>query len=264
MPGINGSGGDRRGSPLRNNLIDERSAEDWGERAERGFLASGIDPGDQKGCKNHYIDLLQKKALEEMLNLKGDEVVLDFGCGSGRISYWIAPRVRKVLGLEVTPEMLSLAEKHRSAQNVEFVLYDGDRFPSLSSMVDLVLSVGVLQIFRKEALTDKVSGLCSFLRPGGRMLLIEQVSDDPKVNRPCLNEYLLSFREAGLSIVQSYPIREGRWWPLYLIRYGIIPNRFLGRIAGYELRRLRHGGGSFTYYRDYLFALMKPGQGKRH
>ena len=76
--------------------------ENWGKRAGRGFLASGIDPGDSRGHKNCYIDLLQKMALEEMLDLNGDEIVLDFGCGSGRISYWIAPMVKSVLGLEVT------------------------------------------------------------------------------------------------------------------------------------------------------------------
>jgi len=77
----------------------------------KGFLASGIDPGDRKGYKNYYIDLLQKAALQEVLKLNGDEVVLDFGCGSGRFSYWIAPKVKKGSGLEITREMIDLAEK---------------------------------------------------------------------------------------------------------------------------------------------------------
>ena len=68
-------------------------------------------------------------ALEEVLELKGDEIVLDFGCGSGRLSYWIAPRVKKVVGLEISPEMIELAEKHRTAENAEFMVYDGLHFP---------------------------------------------------------------------------------------------------------------------------------------
>ena len=74
---------------------------DWGRRAEKGILASGIDPADRRGHKNDYIDLLQKMALEEVVELKGDESVLDFGCGSGRMAYWIAPKVKRVIGLEV-------------------------------------------------------------------------------------------------------------------------------------------------------------------
>ena len=91
---------------------------DWSRRAKKGFLASGIDPADRKGHKNHYIDLLQKMALGEVLELKGSEIALDFGCGSGRFSYWLGPRVRKVVGLEITPEMIELAEKNRTVENV--------------------------------------------------------------------------------------------------------------------------------------------------
>jgi SAM-dependent methyltransferase len=116
--------------------------EDWGRRAQKGFLASGIDPGDRRGHKNNYIDLLQKTALEEVLDLKGDEIVLDFGCGSGRMSYWIAPRVKRVLGLEVTSEMIDLAELNRASENVEFRLYDGAHFPVFPDPFDLILSVG--------------------------------------------------------------------------------------------------------------------------
>jgi cyclopropane fatty-acyl-phospholipid synthase-like methyltransferase len=83
---------------------------------------------------------LQKAALEEVLELKGDEIALDFGCGSGRFSYWIAPRVKKVVGLEVTTEMIELAEKHRTSENVEFILYDGFHFPVFPYFFDLILS----------------------------------------------------------------------------------------------------------------------------
>src|SRR4030043_1265372 len=121
---------------------------DWSQRAEEGFLASGIDPADRKGHKNYYIDLLQKMALEEVLDLKGDEVVLDFGCGSGRFSYWIAPRVKKVVGLEITPEMVELAERNRDVEKVEFMVYDGIHFHVFSFPFDLILSVGVLQTMR--------------------------------------------------------------------------------------------------------------------
>ena len=157
---------------------------DWGKRAQKGFLGSGIDPADRKGHKNYYIDLLQKIALEEVLELKGSEVVLDFGCGSGRISYWIAPRVKKVVGLEITPEMIDLAERNRTARNVEFVLYDGVHFPIFPYPFDLILSVGVLQIMKGELLKNTLSSLAQYLKKDGMLYFIEQVSDNPRVDRP--------------------------------------------------------------------------------
>ena len=230
---------------------------DWGRRAQRGFLASGIDPGDRRGRKNAYIDLLQKMAIEEVLGLRGDEAVLDFGCGSGRISHWIAPRVKKVLGLEVTPEMLDLAEQNRTSDNVEWMLYDGIHFPALSLPFDLVLSVGVLQIMRGAILRGTVSKLAHYLKSGGRMVLIEQVSDRPGVNRPRLEEYLGAFEGAELACLQHYPIRKGRGGLLYLIRYGMIPRSLFRRIARREMVRLRNLRGPIPYYQDYLFVLKK-------
>ena len=231
---------------------------DWGERSKKGFLASGIDPADRKGHKNYYIDLLQKMALEEALELKGDEVVLDFGCGSGRISYWIAPRVKRVVGLEITPEMIELAEKNRTIENVEFMVYDGVHFPVIPFPVDVILSVGVLQTMKGELLKNALSGLANYLRKDGRIYLIEQASDNPRIGRPSVREYLQAFTESKLECLQLYPIRNGRWWLLYLIRYGIIPKGWFGRIAFWELMKNRKAKEKISYYKDCLFLIRRP------
>lgn len=231
--------------------------EDWGRRAQRGFLGSGIDPGDRRGRKNHYIDLLQKAALEEVLELKGNEFILDFGCGSGRISYWIAPRVKEVTGLEVTPEMIDLAERNRVAENVKFRLYDGVEFPVLPNPLDFVLSVGVLQTLRGESLSQTVSHLVRYLKPRGKMVLIEQASDNDRVDRLSVEQYLRTFEESKLKCSRYYPIRKGRWWVLYLIRYGFVPKRWLTRIANHELKRRREERRPLRSYEDFLFVLEK-------
>ena len=230
---------------------------DWGKRALKGFLGSGIDPADRKGHKNYYVDLLQKAALEEVLELKGDEVVLDFGCGSGRIAYWIAPKVKKVIGLEITPEMIELAERRRTAKNVEFILYDGFPFPAVPYPFDLILSVGVLQTTREELLKRTLSGLAQCLKKDGRFYLIEQASDNPKVDRPKVEEYLQAFKESKLECLRYYPIRSGRWWLLYLIRYGLIPKNWFSRIAHDELLKRRRERGRIHVYKDFLFLLKK-------
>jgi len=230
---------------------------DWSQRAEEGFLASGIDPADRRGHKNYYIDLLQKMALEEVLELKGNEIVLDFGCGSGRFSYWIAPRVKKIVGLEITPEMIELAEKNRTTQNVEFMVYDGLHFPVFPNPFDLVLSVGVLQIMEGELLKNTLSSLTQYVKKDGRFYLIEQVSNNTKMDRPNIKEYLDAFKESKLECLQHYPIRNGRWWLLYLIRYGMIPKGWFRQIAHYELEKRRREKGYIRFYKDFLFLLRK-------
>ncbi len=250
------------GKGIEMDPVNERNRseeDDWGKRAGAGFLASGIDPADRRGHKNLYIDTLQKMALEEALELNGDETVLDFGCGSGRMTYWLAPRVKKVIGLEVTPAMIRLAEEHRKSDNVEFKLYDGAHFPDFPYPFDLILSVGVLQIMEGERLKKTVSELARCLKPDGKIYLVEQVSDNPAVGRPSLSEYLKVFEELKLEVLRRFAIRKGRWWLLYLIRYGVIPIRWFATIAKKEKRRLRNDEGSpVLYYRDVLFVLRKP------
>jgi SAM-dependent methyltransferase len=231
---------------------------DWGQRAKKGFLASGIDPADQKGHKNYYIDLLQKMALGEILEVKGDEIALDFGCGSGRFSYWIAPRVKKVVGLEITPEMIELAETNRTAENVEFMVYDGVHFPVIPYSFDLVLSVGVFQTMKEHLLKQTLCSLTEYLKKDGRLYLIEQASDNPRAGRPTVEQYLQAFKESRLGCVKHYPIRNGRWWLVYLIRYGMIPKRWFYRIAFWELMENRKAKGNISYYKDYLFLIRRP------
>jgi SAM-dependent methyltransferase len=231
---------------------------DWSQRAQKGFLASGIDPADRRGHKNYYIDLLQKMALEEVLEVKGNEIALDFGCGSGRFSYWIAPRVKRVVGLEITPEMIELAEKNCTVKNVEFRVYDGIHFPVIPYPFDLALSVGVLQTMKGELLKNTLSSLTQYLRKDGKLFLIEQASDNPKAERPKVEEYLQAFKESKLECLQHYPIRSGRWWLLYLIRYGMIPKGWFRRIAFWELMKNRKAKGTISYYKDYLFLIRRP------
>ena len=196
-------------------------------------------------------------ALEEVLELRGDEIVLDFGCGSGRISYWIAPKVKKVVGLEVTPEMIDMAEKHRTTENVEFMVYDGVHFPVFSYPFDLIFSVGVLQTMDGELLKSTVSRLAQYLKKDGRIYLIEQVSDNPKIDRPRAKDYLQAFEEAKLSCLLHYPIRSSRWGVLYFIRYGLIPKKWFSQIAYYELAKRKEEKGLIRFYKDFLFAVKK-------
>jgi SAM-dependent methyltransferase len=231
---------------------------DWGLRAQKGFLASGIDPADRRGHKNYYIDLLQKMALEDVLELKGDEVFLDFGCGSGRFSNWVAPRVKKVAGLEITSEMINLAEKNRTAENVEFMVYDGIHFPVFPYPFDIILSVGVLQVMKGELLKNTLSRLAHYLKKDGRLYLIEQASDNSKVERPKVEEYLQAIQESKLECLRHYAIRNGRWWLLYLIRYGVVREGWFQRIATWELMKARRTKKRTSYYRDYLFLIKRP------
>jgi trans-aconitate methyltransferase len=65
----------------------------WSERSQAAGLRAVLDPGDARGIKNRYIDYTQKRALAVALAAAGSTsqgAVLDFGCGVGRLSGWLA------------------------------------------------------------------------------------------------------------------------------------------------------------------------------
>src|SRR5688572_17235376 len=60
-------------------------------------------------------------SLEYSYHLLGDvkdKVVLDYGCGLGDNSVLLADRGAKVIGVDISPELLELAEKRLAAHNL--------------------------------------------------------------------------------------------------------------------------------------------------
>ena len=118
----------------------------------------------------------QKKwALELLskLNLRGDERVLDIGCGDGEITAAIARRVPRgsAVGIDSSRDMVDLAAKHcppERCPNVSFLLKDA-REIDFNEEFDAVFSNACLHwvIDHRPVL----AGVKRCLKPSGRMLL---------------------------------------------------------------------------------------------
>jgi precorrin-6B methylase 2 len=120
----------------------------------------------------------------EALELKGEEVVCDFGAGSGYYTFRLAPKVPKgkVLAVEIQDDMIKELKKNIEAKktaNVE-VIKGTEKDPKLPEKgVDLLLMVDVYH--ELEFPYETMLAIRKGLKPGGRVVLVEFRKEDPKV-----------------------------------------------------------------------------------
>lgn len=118
----------------------------------------------------------------ELLELKGDEVVVDAGCGSGYHTLMMAERLRsgRVIGVDVSKEMLARltgnAKKRGLADRIEVLEADGLALPLDDGFVDRAVSIAVWH--HLDDPQKACSELARVLRPGGILVSIDlQIGD---------------------------------------------------------------------------------------
>ena len=114
--------------------------------------------------------------------LRPGERVLDLGSGGGIDVILSARRVGptgRAIGLDMTDEMLALAQRNAAeagVDNVEFIRGTIESVPLPASSVDVVISNCVINLAADKAAV--LSEIARVLRPGGRVGVSDVVSDD--------------------------------------------------------------------------------------
>jgi ubiquinone/menaquinone biosynthesis C-methylase UbiE len=105
----------------------------------------------------------------------GDERALDVGTGTGALALALAPHVREVVGVDLVPELLEQARARAGAYaNVTFVEGDATHLDFQAGSFDLVGTLRTLHhVPRPEYV---VSEIVRVTRPGGRVLVIDQIA----------------------------------------------------------------------------------------
>jgi len=192
--------------PITSNLYDALQAQQIPEEA---LLAS-------LGCGN-------PTALAQ---LHAGETVLDLGSGGGIDVLLSARRVGptgKAYGLDMTDEMLALANENKrkaGVENVEFLKGEIERIPLPDNSVDVIISNCVINL---SADKDRVlHEAFRVLKPGGRLAVSDVVTRGdiaPEVRKSVLlwvgciagaleeNEYRTKLEAAGFASIDIEPTR---------------------------------------------------------
>jgi len=136
--------------------------------------------------------------LISKLGLRRNDVITDFGCGSGFFTIPLARVAAKTIAVDVSPQMLEKAASYakKSGVTVEFLRSDGTEIKLEDESVDVIL---LNHVFHE--IDDKPKVLSEFLRimrPSGRLAIVERTR----------GSRLLSGRLGPRVIDQSEVVRE--------------------------------------------------------
>jgi SAM-dependent methyltransferase len=152
-------------------FVDSRL--DYGSPDEQAFWAGG------------------EEALDKLLGILEAEigpgdVVVDVGCGIGRLTRPLAQRAARVIGLDVSSEMIERARSLNAGfDNVEWVHGDGESLrPVEDASVDAVVSHVVFRHIPDPAITlQYVREMGRVLKPGGFAAFEFSNRSEPHVHR---------------------------------------------------------------------------------
>lgn len=109
--------------------------------------------------------------LQDSVGIGKDDVVLEIGCGVGRVGKVVAPLCRKWIGCDVTSNMLVLAkERLKDFSNVELKEISGYDLTGIADVsVDVVYCTVVFMHLQSWDRYNYILEAFRALRPGGRI-----------------------------------------------------------------------------------------------
>jgi SAM-dependent methyltransferase len=183
------------------------------------------------------------------VTVRMDDVVLDLGCGVGRLTRGLSRRAAHVIALDVSPEMLRRAQElNEHLNNVTWLLGDGE---SLTGVEDASLDGAVSHVVFQhipdpETTLGYVEELGRVLKPGAWAAF--GLSTDPKIHEPRAEQRGTSRRELLRGLAGRHP--RGQNAPEWL--GAAVPLEALGAVAtsaGLILENIEGAGTQFTLVR---------------
>jgi ubiquinone/menaquinone biosynthesis C-methylase UbiE len=151
--------------------------EDWESQSEddakRKVLFRLKSKVFKERFKEEFEETGEKEARIIAKYVNSNSVVLDLGCGVGRVAKYLAPYVKELHGVDISEKMIHYARKNCSKiRNIHFKVNNGrDLSLHKNSKFDFVYSLLMLQHLEKEDAFNYITEIYRVLRNGGLSLI---------------------------------------------------------------------------------------------
>lgn len=235
----------------------------WQRMAELDPDCAVVDPSDRVGHKNRYICRIRDEAFSYALRgMPFGSKVLDFGCGTGSSTASLINLGFSVKGVDIAPALLEHAT--RRCPQAEFFLVNGETIPLADGSLDAVVTYVVLSyLVDKEFLISTLEEIYRVLKPGGRLVLIEQTRRYPRVVehglkiQRSLNEWQHVISAVGFTYENYIILRHGRFPTTPLIKKGLISECCWPILMQLEMSIAKRVGVFPGDYAEVLFEAVK-------
>ena len=191
------------------------TADYWNSKAT-AYDGSAISMWPNKILNAHY-EREQMNLVKKLIPACQSLRVLDLGCGTGRISRWLAAQGAIVTGLDFSSVSIEIARKLSVGPNPAYEvaslynLHDEDKY-------DLIFTWGVLTVACRDSedLHQGLSCISRALKKGGTVCLLEPVHKGflSRVLSMSIGDFLGLMADSGLIVRTVAPLY---FWPIRLM-----------------------------------------------
>lgn len=169
---------------------------------------------------HHYVSL---RVVQEILQPIRNKVILDYGCGIGRLCIPLSKKAKFVYGADTNAAAIQKAKQAAAnIPNIRFTAIKNLNELTSDKPLDLVFTYGVLCHMNEEDILELLKFLKPKLAPNARVLLIEPVehAEKPYISdiliRRTAGEWKALFSQSSFDVIQQRMLLR---WPSYARHY---------------------------------------------
>ncbi len=216
----------------------------YNKLSDNGKYATQI-PNNKGRSKSKYVESVFTSALIPYFQKENFNQLLDFGCGTGVFSYQALKYVQHVIGVDISEKLINRAKgTYQSSQNISFQHIGGEKLPFSDNSFDIVVAREVICYVPDKQLPMILSEFYRVMKPGGKLLWLEQVSNNPvwqnnpasphMTRRPPI-EIKEHIKSAGFVLIEQKKVRTPRFPLIYMAWFRIVPQRIIPLLAQLEI-----------------------------
>ena len=164
-----------------------------------------------------------KQCIEFIETLSNNDTVADIGCGNGRHIFPCSNNCRKVIGLDISRELLYIVKKklnENKIKNVSLIHSDFTKIPIKNDALDAILFIASLHNIRgRENRIQALRELKRVLKINGRAIISVWSRWQDKYRKQFINKWIFREKSSEFGDINIYWRQHGldipRFYHLY-------------------------------------------------